>query len=108
MAKVLDAECQNGIVRVDGMEVDPALILSEGTKDSTGIALIDGPEVTYITSNASDIKETIEELTGILNQVITVLTGLDGATDPAGTQAASIASLEVLKSQFEARKDSIK
>jgi len=105
---MLNASCNaSGIVSVSGQTID-ADILSEGTKASSGVALIDKDNVKYLTSNASDIKDLILALVDIIDQLSLIATGLDSVTLSPGAQAANITQLGVLKTQLEATAETLK
>ena len=106
MSKMLEATCVAGVVTSDGVPVPAAEILSEGVKASEGILLLEGDKAKYVTSNASDIKDLISSLEGILDQTITILTAVDTAA--AAGQAANIAALGTLKTALGVSKENLK
>ena len=109
MSKIIDATCSDdGVVTSEGFEISNALILSEGTKESEGVLLLQANKPTYITSNASDIKELIESLVEIINQIATILSGLDAVSTSPGSVTSMITQLQNLKTEFEQTKDSLK
>lgn len=109
MSKVLVAACDaNSKVTVSGIEVDIAQILSEGKKASTGIVILNRDKAFYLTSNATDIKDLIIKLVDIVNQIATVASGLDGATNSPGAQASAIAQIQTLKGELDAMKGTLK
>jgi hypothetical protein len=109
MNKIVEATCSAaGIVTIDGKPISEAVILSEGNAASEGIAMIEGETVTYVTSNATDIKDLITDLESIIQQVITVLTAANGGLTSPGALTAGIASLTTLKTQFGLKKDLLK
>lgn len=107
MSKVLSASCENSKVTIEGVSIE-ATILSQGKKQSTGQAILDGEKVVYVTSNALDLKETIESLDTILGQVVTILTGLDGVSTTPGSMTAAITTLTNLRTQFSTTKDNLR
>ena len=107
MSKVLDATCVGSVVTVEGKTVE-ADILSQGTASSSGKVLLDGQEATYVTSNASDLEDTIDSIDTILAKIIEIVTTLDGVTVSPGSAAANIALLTALKVQFALTKDNLK
>lgn len=107
MAKILEASCSAvGVVTCMGVVIDNAVVLSLGTKASTGVLIIDEDDVFYVTSNATDIKSTIESVAGLVTQIIAILTALNTAA--VAGQAAAIATLTTAKTTFNATKDTIK
>jgi hypothetical protein len=103
-----EAVCEDGVVRVGEIEVPDMPILSEGVAESEGFAFFQAGNKVYITSSASDLKESLTQLGSILQSVITILTGLDAVTVSPGGQAANIASLTSLKTTFDLIKDNLK
>lgn len=107
MSKVVEATCESGVVKIGTMPID-SVILSQGSKPSTGKVLIDEDEVTYITSNASDISDLIVRLVAIVAKVGVILSAIDGATNSPGANAATILELTALKTQLNTTKDLLK
>ncbi len=107
MIKMVNASCSVGVVKIDGLEVQ-ADILSQGEKPSTGVGLIDGEKVVYLTSNASDIADLISAIEGVIDQVVTICQTLDGVTTAPGSATAAIAQLTTLKTQMALQKDELK
>lgn len=96
MSKVLLGTCQDNQVEVDGLEI-PCDVLNFGKGSSSGlVVLTDGLRPKYLTSNHEDISELIDELKSVLNQVVTVLSGLDAVTTTPGSQAANITQINTL------------
>lgn len=107
MSKILPASCTANVVKIENKPVT-ATVLSQGVKASTGAALVEEDVVTYITSNATDIKDLITNLGDVVDKIITIVTGLDGGAPTPGTQAANIALLSTLKATMIAQKDMLK
>ncbi len=105
MSKVLSATCLAGVVKVGLLPVPEAIILSEGLGASTGVAVIDEDEVTYIAKTTPDLNSTLDQLidsldkiASTLNTIATSLTsigaGMTGPTTaPPPTLAANVASI---------------
>lgn len=108
MTKVVPATCENEEVTADDVVVPEADILSQGKKASAGLLVIDRDKKTYLTSNAEDIADLIESLVEIINQIATIATGLDGATNSPGAQASAIAQLQTLKTELDQTKEQLK
>lgn len=83
MTKVLPATCEASVVKIEGKVIAGATILSEGVAASTGVAVIEDEKVSYVTSNASDIKEA-------LNKVIDALTETKTALDQIGSALSTL------------------
>lgn len=101
MSKVLDATCNaSGTVTADGVPVVGAIVLSEGKQASSGVAVMDGDKVWYLTSSATDIKNTIEKLISViekdaeaLTQIATTLTSIGaGMTGPTTAPPPTLAT----------------
>lgn len=107
MSKVLEATCSGGVVTVEGRSIG-ATVLSEGVLQSEGIAILEKDESFYLTSSASDVKTLIQNIGSTLDQVITVLTTLDGVSTSPGSAAAAITALTTLKNTLVAQKDNLK
>lgn len=107
MSKVLIASCEAGKVTVEGQEID-AQIFSEGVAKSDGILIIDKGQKYYFAKTSPDTITVIESVVEIMDQLATILTGLDGATNSPGAQSANITQLNVLKTEFDAIKDDLK
>ena len=109
MSKILDATCsEDGEVTAGGVSVESAEILSEGTKQSSGLLFLEADKARYLPSSATDIKELIEALVEIVNQIATIASGLDAVTVSPGSQAAAIAQLQTLKTELEQSKETLK
>jgi Cu/Ag efflux pump CusA len=107
MARLIEASCEGGVVTVSGRTIT-AEILSQGVESSLGVVILDGDKAFYIANSHEDIKEVIEDVVGLIDQVQTVLTGLDGVTVSPGSQAAAIAQLGVLKDTFESKAEALR
>lgn len=109
MSKILDATCDAaGNVKVGGLLVPDAIIMSEGKKASSGLLLIDGHRPRYFPSSATDIKDLIAAVVGIVDQLTIIATGLDAVTTSPGSVAAAITQLGVLKTQLQQSGEALK
>ncbi len=79
MSKMIDATCEGGVVTADGVPVDAAVILSEGVASSEGILILDEDLAKYVTSNALDLKETLDKIASSLEKIASALSAIDGA-----------------------------
>ena len=107
MAKILDATCENNEVTCEELAIE-AQILSEGVKASSGKILIDEDKVTYLTSNASDIKDLIINLGTTLDKLIEVLNICNSGLTSAGAATAKIAELVTEIAELKTQKDNLK
>lgn len=108
MSKVLDATYAGGVVKVESLVIQDAIILSLGLAASaTGVLIIDSGKSYFIASSALDIKALITSLVGIIDQIALIATGLDAVTTSPGSAAASIAALNSLKVQLDLTKETL-
>ena len=84
MTKVLQATCENGVVKVGDVTID-ALILSAGVNSSTGILILqdDRPPV-YIASSAEDLDLTIGYLIALITDLASALTTISSTLTAIG------------------------
>lgn len=114
MSKILSATCSAaGKVTAGGVEVVGAIVLSEGKQASSGLAVMDGENVWYLTSSATDIKTTIEKLTDSLTKIANMITsigaGMTGPTTaPPPTLAADVVALNLVITELTTLKGSLK
>lgn len=117
MGKILDAQCENQTVTVEGFEITEAEILSQGDGASEGVLFVEEGKSRYHASNAPDLNTTLEKIAEALQNVADALNGLDtagyiiavsgGSGAPAvGTPAtpmvqSEIATIESLKDDLE-------
>jgi hypothetical protein len=112
LSKILPASCVGSIVTVEGKPVQAA-ILSQGIKSSDGVALFEENEISYVTSNATDIKDLITKVTDLIqlaSDTFTAIgTGMTGPTTaPPGTLPTSITQLATLKTALTLMKENLK
>ncbi len=114
MSKILDATCVAGLVTASLFPVAEATILSEGVGPSLGLLIMDEDKATYVTSNASDLKSTLEKIASALGDIVTALTAIDakptGGTGsaPVPVAAASIIQLTTIQGELTALKEILK
>lgn len=113
MSKILDATCEAGEVTADLVPVPEAEILSEGQGASEGVLLIEGERVRYLTSNASDLKTSIEKAIDSIGKIANILTaigaGMTGPTTaPPPTLGADIIALQAVATELETLKGNLK
>lgn len=112
MSKVIEATCQASTVTIDGQPVS-ATILSKGIGSSEGIAVLDKDKVTYITSNATDLETTLDNLNQSLTKLVTILTaigaGMTGPTTaPPPTLVADLAEITAIVATLTTLKGALK
>lgn len=113
MSNMLNATCEGDKVTAGGFEVKEVTILSEGKGASSGFMIMDHEKFFYVTSNASDLKTTIEKLVSSLNKIGTILTaigsGMTGPTTaPPPTLPADVAEITSLATELETLKGELK
>lgn len=114
MSKIISATASAaGKVTADGVEVIGAIILSEGKQASSGVAVLDGDKVWYLTSSATDIKTTIEKLSDAITKISNIFTaigaGMTGPTTaPPPTLAASVTALTAVATELNTLKEALK
>lgn len=81
MSKTLNASCTAGVVQVGSVPI-VADILSEGVGSSEGIAVLDENKAFYLAKITPDLKQTLERLMEVLEQV---KNGLDSAANALTT-----------------------
>ena len=116
MAKILEATCTGGVVKVGAIVIDDAVILSKGLGDSEGVLLIEEFQSTYIPSQASDLEDTLTQLIAALEKVADAVTktsttftsvgaGMTGPTTaPPPTLAVDVALLVTYATAITAAK----
>lgn len=107
MSKILAASCVAGVVTVEGYPIT-CEVLSQGTKSSTGVVLLDGEVARYLPSSVLDVKELIESMDTILQKIIQIATQLDAVTVSPGAAAANIALLTAMQVQLALTKDNLR
>jgi len=105
MSKILEASCVGNVVSIEGAPVE-AEILSEGVGSSTGCALMEKEKIFYITSNASDLKTTLEKAVSAIEKISAALlaigAGMTGpTTTPPPTLAADVAEILVISVELQ-------
>lgn len=114
MSKVIEATCDpSGIVKVDGLIVPDAVVLSLGKQASTGLLLIDKDKAWYFPSSATDIESTLLKISSSLEKIAamfqTIGTGMTGPTTaPPPTLATDIAALNAIKAEVDTLKGALK
>lgn len=114
MSEFIEASCQAGIVAIEGLYPVAADVLSEGVGPSDGLAFIKDGQVYYITSNATDLKTTIEKLVSIVTELSTALSLIDAKpTGGAGSSstpvaAANVVNLGLIQAQLATLQETLK
>jgi hypothetical protein len=113
MARILDATCESGIVTVEGQEITPTFIFSEGVGASIGKLIIDGNRSYYLAKTSPDLKTTIEKVSESIEKIGEILTsigaGMTGPTTaPPGTLASDVAEINAIASELNELGESLK
>jgi hypothetical protein len=112
MSKILEATCEAGVVTSQGVAVE-ATILSEGMGASEGVLVLEGVQASYITSNASDLKTTLEKVVNALTKIGETLTAIGGgmtgpSTAPPPALPANVAEINSLIAELSTLKENLK
>lgn len=113
MSKVLEATCVGGLVTSHGTPVVEADILSQGIGLSSGVLILDDDEATYVTSNASDLKDAISKIASTLDTIGTTLTSIAASmtgptTAPPPTLPANVVLITLAVAQLNILKETLK
>lgn len=108
MTKVLTATCENGVVKVNGLPVPGAVILSEGVGASEGFVAIDLERAYYLARVTPDLETTLEKLiesldtnAEALNKLVDIITSIgSGMTGPSTAPPPDLATDLLEVTQF--------
>jgi len=111
--RILEATCLAGNVKINGVLVPGVDVLSQGTKQSSGVAILDGDKVKYLVLAFDDLSETLNQVSGVLSTIASTLTaigsGMTGSTTaPPPTLGASVSQINSVASALSALKDNLK
>lgn len=82
MPRILKATCENKIIKIKGVVVN-GTVLSSGIGASEGVALLDKSELTYLTTNTTDLKESLVKINDAILKIGEILTSIGaGMTGP--------------------------
>jgi len=113
MSKLLPAQCQAGIVRSGGVIVPGATILSKGTGSSSGAVILEGETATYMTSNATDLEQTLTKVNELIGKLVEALNAISGsmagpATAPPPGLPPIIIQINAIASELNLLKGNLK
>ena len=113
MSKILEASCVSGVVTCENLPVTTAEVISEGVGESEGILLMQEDKQYYVTSNATDIKQVIENLNQLTTKIVAIFTsiaaGMTGPTTaPPPTLATDLAILNQINVELTTLKSMLK
>ena len=113
MSKILDATCQGKVVTSQDVQVPAAKILSEGIGESEGLLLLEGARATYITSSASDLKQTLNQVAEALQTIAGALEAIGSnmtgdTTSPPGSLPGDVASIQSAATALQALMENLK
>ena len=108
MTKVLTATCEKGVVKVNGLPVPGAVILSEGVGASEGFVAIDLERAYYLARVTPDLATTLEKLiesldtnAEALNKLVDIITSIGaGMTGPSTAPPPDLATDLLEVTQF--------
>lgn len=101
------------VVTCENLPVSTAEIFSEGVGQSEGVLILQNGKQYYLTSNAKDIKDTIDKLNDLITKMIAIFTSIGAAmtgptTAPPPTLAADLVVLTQINVQLTALKGMLK
>lgn len=79
MSKILEATCENSIVRCEGVVITGVTVLSKGKASSSGILVIEEDKKTYIASTVADLETTLTQVSTALANISSALSAIDSA-----------------------------
>lgn len=113
MLSLVEATCENEVVKVEGTTVEPVVIKSKGLGESQGLLFVVGDKVYYVASSFQDIsdvidkvKESVDKVADILSSIGSSMTG--STTAPPPTLASDLAELSTLSTELNALKESLR
>lgn len=102
--KVFKATCAGGVVKIDGVELPGAVILSAGQADSQGAAIISGGNAFYVAVPIGTLSQLIALVAQLAQTVSTgVLPSNGGGSITSGTFAADLLQLKTQLDQLKER-----
>lgn len=110
MTRSLSATCQGGQVKVDGVIVPEAVILSQGVGPSSGTLFIDGERAFYVAKTSPDLDKALEKAIDALaaaSDGISAVGGSLGTIAGATGDLGAIAAAASASSQASAAASSI-
>ena len=113
MPRILNAECVNNKVTVEGVEIEGAQILTQGKAESTGILIVDQERIYYVATNTTDIALLLQKVADAMTKVTETLTaigtGMTGPTTaPPGTLPTNVALINSIVTELTTLKDNLK
>lgn len=113
MTRALNATCENNVVKISGLTVEEAQILSKGIGSSSGVCIISHDKVYYLPNNVSDLETTLTKLVSAIQKIATVFTsigtGMTGVTTaPPPTLAADVIELNAMATELNTLKGNLK
>jgi hypothetical protein len=117
MSKIIQATCENGVVKVGSFVISEAIILSLGTApNSSGVLIIEGGVSYFMSSSAGDLDLTLEKLISAIEKIALTVTkigtiftavgaGMTGPTTaPPPTLAVDVVDLNAKVTELNALK----
>lgn len=116
MSKILEATCEDGVVTdtAENIEVPEATILSEGVAPSEGVLILQNGSKWYLCSNATDIKDLLEQIVTALTNISSALSTIDAkpvggsGSAPAPAVASNVSAITSAKNTLDTLKDNLK
>lgn len=70
---MLNAILEGGKVKVNGHEIDGAIVGSAGSANSAGVLLLDGAKAVYFANTSSDLSDTLDKTSEALGEIATAM-----------------------------------
>lgn len=102
MTKIVQASVVSGIVKIDGIDASDVQIIADGQADSSGYALIGHEFAVYIVNTQPDLKNIIEKLISLTEQLsLLAQTPVSKTPDQTPLNPAVQVEIDLLKSELE-------
>ncbi len=82
--RVFEADCVGDVVKVEGIVISNAVILSGGDGESQGILLVQESNAYYIASNRNDLNTTLTKIISIDGKIADSLTQIGASLTAIG------------------------
>jgi len=113
MTRALQATCENNIVKISGLTVEEAQVLSKGIGSSSGVCIISHDKVFYLPNSVSDLESTLTKMAAAITKIATIFTsigaGMTGPTTaPPGTLVTDVVELNTMVTEINTLKGQLK
>lgn len=113
MTRALAATCENNVVKISGLTVEEAQVLSKGIGSSSGVCIISHDKVFYLPNSVSDLEATLTKMASAITKIATMMTsigaGMTGTTTaPPPTLATDVIELNTMVTEINTLKGQLK